>query len=92
MLQVIILRRSKLNSEVRYNGINNVYNVPVKVYEYQYKFKKSEYSTIVGTSFEGNGNINNYIVLENANGLPTDGFHLVWTQNTTLLITNNGQI
>ena len=72
-----------LTAEVRYNGINNVYNVPVKVYEYQYKFKKSEYSTIVGTSFEGNGNINNYIVLENANGLPTDGFHLVWTQNTT---------
>ena len=71
-----------LTAEVRYNGINNVYNVSVKVYEYKYKFKKSEYSTIVGTSFEGNGNINNYVVLENANGLPTDGFHLVWTQNT----------
>ena len=28
-----------LTAEVRYNGINNVYNVPVKVYEYQYKFK-----------------------------------------------------
>lgn len=72
-----------LTAEVRYNGINNVYNVPVKVYEYKYKFKKSEYSTIVGTSFEGNGNINNYVVLENANGLPTDGFHFVWAQNTT---------
>ena len=72
-----------LTAEVRYNGINHVYNVPVKVYEYKYKFKKSEYSTIVGTSFEGNGNINNYVALENANGLPTDGFHFVWTQNTT---------
>lgn len=72
-----------LTAEVWYNGINNVYNVSVKVYEYKYKFKKSEYSTIVGTSFEGNGDINNYVVLENANGLPTDGFHLVWTQNTT---------
>ncbi|MCI2922121.1 hyperosmolarity resistance protein Ebh, partial [Staphylococcus hominis] len=72
-----------LTAEVRYNGINHVYNVPVKVYEYKYKFKKSEYSTIVGTSFEGNGNINNYVVLENANGLPTDGFHFVWDQNTT---------
>lgn len=68
-----------LTAEVRYN----VYQVPVKVYEYKYKFKKSEYSTIVGTSFEGNGNINNYVALENANGLPTDGFHLVWNQNTT---------
>ena len=72
-----------LTAEVRYNGINHVYNVPVKVYEYKYKFKKSEYSTIVGTSFDGNGNINNYVALENANGLPTDGFHFVWNQNTT---------
>ena len=72
-----------LIAEVRYNGINNVYNVPVKVYEYKYKFKKPEYSTIVGTSFEGNGNVNNYVTLENANGLPTDGLHIVWNQNTT---------
>ena len=28
-----------LTAEVRYNGINNVYQVPVKVYEYKYKFK-----------------------------------------------------
>lgn len=63
-----------LNVDVTYPGISAAKRVPVTVNVYQFEFPQTSYTTTVGGTLASGTQASGYAHIQNANGLPTDGF------------------
>lgn len=72
-----------LNVDVTYPGISTPKRVPVTVNVYQFDFPQSTYTTTVGGTLPSGTQASSYSHIENATGLPTDGFTYKWNNAAT---------
>ncbi|HCG2317641.1 TPA: hyperosmolarity resistance protein Ebh [Staphylococcus aureus] len=72
-----------LNVDVTYPGISAAKRVPVTVNVYQFEFPQTSYTTTVGGTLASGTQASGYAHIQNANGLPTDGFTYKWNRDTT---------
>lgn len=72
-----------LNVDVTYPGISAAKRVPVTVNVYQFEFPQTTYTTTVGGTLASGTQASGYAHIQNANGLPTDGFTYKWNRDTT---------
>lgn len=72
-----------LNVDVTYPGITAAKRVPVTVNVYQFEFPQTTYTTTVGGTLASGTQASGYAHIQNANGLPTDGFTYKWNRDTT---------
>ncbi len=71
-----------LNVDVTYPGISAAKRVPVTVNVYQFEFPQTTYTTTVGGTLQAN-EASGYAHMQNATGLPADGFTYKWNRDTT---------
>ncbi len=72
-----------LNVDVTYPGISAAKRVPVTVNVYQFEFPQTTYTTTVGGTLASGTQASGYAHMQNANGLPTDGFTYKWNNAAT---------
>lgn len=72
-----------LNVDVTYPGISAAKRVPVTVNVYQFEFPQTTYTTTVGGTLASGTQASGYAHMQNATGLPTDGFTYKWNRDTT---------
>lgn len=72
-----------LNVDVTYPGISAAKRVPVTVNVYQFEFPQTTYTTTVGGTLASGTQASGYAHMQNASGLPTDGFTYKWNRDTT---------
>lgn len=72
-----------LNVDVTYPGISAAKRVPVTVNVYQFEFPQTSYTTTVGGTLASGTQASGYAHMQNANGLPTDGFTYKWNNAAT---------
>lgn len=72
-----------LNVDVTYPGISATKRVPVTVNVYQFEFPQTTYTTTVGGTLASGTQASGYAHMQNANGLPTDGFTYKWNNAAT---------
>ncbi|HDK7683561.1 TPA: hyperosmolarity resistance protein Ebh [Staphylococcus aureus] len=72
-----------LNVDVTYPGISAAKRVPVTVNVYQFEFPQTSYTTTVGGTLASGTQASGYAHIQNANGLPTDGFTYKWNNAAT---------
>lgn len=72
-----------LNVDVTYPGITAAKRVPVTVNVYQFEFPQASYTTTVGGTLASGTQASGYAHMQNANGLPTDGFTYKWNNAAT---------
>lgn len=72
-----------LNVDVTYPGISAAKRVPVTVNVYQFEFPQTTYTTTVGGTLASGTQASGYAQMQNATGLPTDGFTYKWNRDTT---------
>lgn len=72
-----------LNVDVTYPGISAAKRVLVTVNVYQFEFPQTTYTTTVGGTLASGTQASGYAHIQNANGLPTDGFTYKWNRDTT---------
>lgn len=72
-----------LNVDVTYPGISAAKRVPVTVNVYQFEFTQTSYTTTVGGTLASGTQASGYAHMQNANGLPTDGFTYKWNNAAT---------
>lgn len=72
-----------LNVDVTYPGISAAKRVPVTVNVYQFEFPQTSYTTTVGGTLASGTQASGYAHMQNASGLPTDGFTYKWNRDTT---------
>ncbi|EGS81877.1 putative CRISPR-associated protein Csc2 [Staphylococcus aureus subsp. aureus 21235] len=72
-----------LNVDVTYPGISAAKRVSVTVNVYQFEFPQTTYTTTVGGTLASGTQASGYAHMQNANGLPTDGFTYKWNRDTT---------
>lgn len=72
-----------LNVDVTYPGISAAKCVPVTVNVYQFEFPQTSYTTTVGGTLASGTQASGYAHMQNANGLPTDGFTYKWNNAAT---------
>ncbi|SUK03503.1 extracellular matrix binding protein [Staphylococcus aureus] len=72
-----------LNVDVTYPGITAAKRVPVTVNVYQFEFPQTSYTTTVGGTLANGTQASGYAHMQNANGLPTDGFTYKWNNAAT---------
>ncbi|HEK6720248.1 TPA: hyperosmolarity resistance protein Ebh, partial [Staphylococcus aureus] len=72
-----------LNVDVTYPGISAAKRVPVTVNVYQFEFPQTTYTTTVGGTLASGTQASGYAHIQNANGLPTDGFTYKWNNAAT---------
>ncbi|HDC3290131.1 TPA: hyperosmolarity resistance protein Ebh, partial [Staphylococcus aureus] len=72
-----------LNVDVTYPGISAAKQVPVTVNVYQFEFPQNSYTTTVGGTLASGTQASGYAQMQNATGLPTDGFTYKWNNAAT---------
>lgn len=72
-----------LNVDVTYPGISAAKRVPVTVNVYQFEFPQTSYTTTVGGTLASGTQASGYAHIQNATGLPTDGFTYKWNNAAT---------
>lgn len=72
-----------LNVDVTYPGISAAKRVPVTVNVYQFEFPQTTYTTTVGGTLASGTQASGYAQMQNATGLPTDGFTYKWNNAAT---------
>lgn len=72
-----------LNVDVTYPGISAAKRVPVTVNVYQFEFPQTTYTTTVGGTLASGTQASGYAHMQNATGLPTDGFTYKWNNAAT---------
>ncbi|NFZ28802.1 hyperosmolarity resistance protein Ebh, partial [Staphylococcus aureus] len=72
-----------LNVDVTYPGISAAKRVPVTLNVYQFEFPQTTYTTTVGGTLASGTQASGYAQMQNATGLPTDGFTYKWNRDTT---------
>ncbi|MBR8892655.1 hyperosmolarity resistance protein Ebh, partial [Staphylococcus aureus] len=72
-----------LNVDVTYPGISATKRVPVTVNVYQFEFPQNSYTTTVGGTLASGIQASGYAQMQNATGLPTDGFTYKWNNAAT---------
>ncbi|HGI6254678.1 TPA: hyperosmolarity resistance protein Ebh [Staphylococcus aureus] len=72
-----------LNVDVTYPGISAAKRVPVTVNVYQFEFPQTSYTTTVGGTLASGTQASGYAHMQNATGLPTDGFTYKWNNAAT---------
>ncbi|HDD6776176.1 TPA: hyperosmolarity resistance protein Ebh, partial [Staphylococcus aureus] len=72
-----------LNVDVSYPGITATKRVPVTVNVYQFEFPQTTYTTTVGGTLPSGTQASSYAQMQNATGLPTDGFTYKWNNAAT---------
>ncbi|MFH6264628.1 hyperosmolarity resistance protein Ebh [Staphylococcus aureus] len=72
-----------LDVDVTYPGISAAKRVPVTVNVYQFEFPQTTYTTTVGGTLASGTQASGYAHMQNATGLPTDGFTYKWNRDTT---------
>lgn len=72
-----------LNVDVTYPGISAAKRVPVTVNVYQFEFPQTFYTTTVGGTLASGTQASGYAHIQNATGLPTDGFTYKWNNAAT---------
>ncbi len=68
-----------------YPGISAAKRVPVTVNVYQFEFPQTTYTTTVGGTLASGTQASGYAHMQNATGLPTDGFtcRMEWSSTGT---------
>lgn len=72
-----------LNVDVTYPGISAAKRVPVTLNVYQFEFPQTIYTTTVGGTLASGTQASGYAQMQNATGLPTDGFTYKWNNAAT---------
>ncbi|HHW6921483.1 TPA: hyperosmolarity resistance protein Ebh, partial [Staphylococcus aureus] len=72
-----------LNVDVTYPGISAAKRVPVTVNVYQFELPQTTYTTTVGGTLASGTQASGYAQMQNATGLPTDGFTYKWNNTAT---------
>lgn len=72
-----------LNVDVTYPGISAAKRVPVTVNVYQFEFPQTTYTTTVGGTLASGTQASGYAHMQNATGIPTDGFTYKWNNAAT---------
>lgn len=72
-----------LNVDVTYPGVSAAKRVPVTLNVYQFEFPQTTYTTTVGGTLASGTQASGYAQMQNATGLPTDGFTYKWNRDTT---------
>lgn len=78
-----------LNVDVTYPGISAAKRVPVTVNVYQFEFPQTSYTTTVGGTLASGTQASGYAHIQNATGLPTDGFTYKWNNAQNVQAVND---